>query len=216
MLNSSDGVVIDIEGENIFNFVDSMRTSLPPLSVIKGFKVEPLAPAGYTDFIIKESITEKGRFTLISPDIATCPDCLSELFDPKDRRYLYPFINCTNCGPRYTIIQDIPYDRPNTTMAKFNMCTTCGVEYHDPTSRRFHAQPNACPECGPSITFVKNNGEILFERIEAMESTIFALRDGAIIAIKGLGGFHLCCDAANDKAVKRLREKREKAINPLH
>lgn len=215
VLNSSDGVVIDIEGENIFNFVDSMRTNLPPLSVIKSFKVEPLTPAGYTDFIIKESITEKGRFTLISPDIATCPDCLSELFDPKDRRYLYPFINCTNCGPRYTIIQDIPYDRPNTTMAKFNMCTTCGVEYHDPTNRRFHAQPNACPECGPAITFVKNNGEILFERIEAMEATIFALRDGAIIAIKGLGGFHLCCDAANDKAVKRLREKKRKSNKPF-
>ncbi|MBI5043546.1 MAG: carbamoyltransferase HypF, partial [Nitrospirae bacterium] len=215
VLNSSEGVVIDIEGDNVSNFVDRMQTNLPPLSEIKSLKAEQLQPVGYIDFVIKESLTKKGRFTLISPDVSVCPDCLSELFNPKDRRYQYPFINCTNCGPRYTIIQDIPYDRPKTTMAKFTMCVTCSVEYHDPTNRRFHAQPNACPECGPSITFVKRNGEILFEKKEAMESAIIALKDGAIVAIKGLGGFHLCCDAMNDKAVKRLREKKRKSNKPF-
>ena len=215
VLNSSDGVVIDIEGDNVSDFVDRMQTSLPPLSEIKSLKAEPLQPVGYSDFIIKESLTEDGRFTLISPDVSVCPHCLSELFNPKDRRYLYPFINCTNCGPRYTIIQNIPYDRPKTTMAKFTMCVTCSVEYHDPTNRRFHAQPNACPDCGPSITFVKKNGEILFEKKEAMESTIIAIKDGAVVAIKGLGGFHLACDAANDKAVRRLREKKRKSNKPF-
>ncbi len=215
VLNSSEGIVIDIEGDNVSDFVDRMQTSLPPLSEIKSLKAEQLQPVGYTDFTIKESLTKKGRFTLISPDVSVCPDCLSELFNPKDRRYQYPFINCTNCGPRYTIIQDIPYDRPKTTMAKFTMCVTCSVEYHDPTNRRFHAQPNACPDCGPSITFVKRNGEILFEKKEAMESAIIASKDGAIVAIKGLGGFHLCCDAMNDKAVKRLREKKRKSNKPF-
>jgi hydrogenase maturation protein HypF len=215
VLNSSEGVVIDIEGDDVTDFVDRMQISLPPLSEIKSLKAELLQPVGYTDFIIKESLIEEGRFTLISPDVSICPVCLNELFNPKDRRYLYPFTNCTNCGPRYTIIQDIPYDRPKTTMAKFTMCVTCSVEYYDPTNRRFHAQPNACPDCGPSITFVKKNGEILFEKKEAMESAIIALKDGAIVAIKGLGGFHLACDAANDEAVKRLRDKKRKSNKPF-
>lgn len=215
VLNSSDGVVIEIEGDNVTDFMERMQTSLPPLSEIRSLKAESLQPVGYTDFAIKESPAEEGRSALIPPDVSICPHCLSELFNPKDRRFLYPFINCANCGPRYTIIQNMPYERPKTTMAKFPMCVTCGVEYYDQTNRRFHAQPNACPECGPSITFTKRNGEILFEKKEAMESAIIAIKNGAIAAIKGLGGFHLCCDAMNDKAVKKLREKKIKSGNPF-
>ena len=236
VLNSSEGVKIDIEGEpqKIDEFLSSLnpkskiqdpksKIKLPPLSRIENIEVaERLSLCGYTSFEIRESLPD-GKFALISPDIATCPDCLSELLSPDDRRYQYPFTNCTNCGPRYSIILDIPYDRPKTTMAKFKMCPDCEREYHDPKDRRFHAQPNACHVCGPQIQlqipprppFLKGGMGGLLNEKDPLKATIELLRQGAIGAIKGLGGFHLACDATNDEAVKRLREKKRRSNKPF-
>ena len=228
VLNSSEGVKIDIEGEpqKIDEFLSSLnpkskiqdpksKIKLPPLSRIENIEVaERLSLCGYTSFEIRESLPD-GKFALISPDIATCPDCLSELLNPDDRRYQYPFTNCTNCGPRYSIILDIPYDRPKTTMAKFKMCPDCEREYHDPTNRRFHAQPNACHVCGPQIQLRIMNYELRIDKKNPLKAAIELLKQGAIGAIKGLGGFHIACDATNDEAVKRLREKKRRSNKPF-
>ena len=154
--NTSDGVIIEAEGESLNEFLQSIQNKCPPIARIDSIKTDELPLNGYEDFIIIESI-DTGRFTLISPDISICDDCLKELLDPSDRRYLYPFINCTNCGPRYSITQRVPYDRPNTTMSVFDMCPQCLLEYNDPINRRFHAQPNACHECGPKLEFQISN-----------------------------------------------------------
>ena len=151
--NTSGEVRIEVEGEakNIELFLHELSDNAPPMAHIQDFTVTPGKPAGYEKFEIRPSITEEGKYQLVSPDIATCPECLKEIFDPADRRYRYPFTNCTNCGPRFTIINDIPYDRPNTTMREFHMCPACQKEYDNPLDRRFHAQPNACPVCGPRL-----------------------------------------------------------------
>ncbi|MFQ6016362.1 MAG: acylphosphatase, partial [Anaerolineae bacterium] len=151
--NTSAGVDIEIEGtpESLAQFLTALEAEAPPLAHIETVSVSDHPPNGYQRFEIRHSVAQAGQFQPISPDICTCPDCLRELFDPNDRRYRYPFINCTNCGPRFTIIQDIPYDRPKTTMRPFVMCPSCQTEYDDPLDRRFHAQPNACPECGPKV-----------------------------------------------------------------
>ncbi len=211
--NTSDGVIIDVEGEDIKDFLRRLPENAPPLSKISDMDVTPLPPQGYTEFRILQSGDTYG-FTLISPDISICDDCLHELFDPQDRRYLYPFINCTNCGPRYTIIKSVPYDRPNTTMNIFTMCDACLSEYNDPQDRRFHAQPNACHECGPDITlFFQDTG---FKKArDALEFTITLLRNGHIIAIKGMGGFNLVCNAMNEKSVMRLRDLKRKNNKPF-
>ncbi|HXX53723.1 MAG TPA: carbamoyltransferase HypF, partial [Thermodesulfovibrionales bacterium] len=214
--NTSDGVTIDVEGRHITEFVERLSKTAPPLSRITDLSITPLPEYGYADFRIIES-REGGSpypFTLISPDISICDDCLRELMDPSDRRFLYPFVNCTNCGPRYTIIRAVPYDRPHTTMDHFSMCPQCDAEYHNPGDRRFHAQPNACPECGPRVTLVSGSQGTLNGQA-AVEKTISLLRAGKIVAVKGLGGFHIACDATNRDAVERLRERKRRSNKPF-
>jgi len=220
--NTGEGVLLEVEGERVDEFVQRVRSDAPPLSSVTDFIVAKLPLFGYPDFIIRPSIpgAHNHPFTLVSPDTSICNDCLHELLDPNDRRYLYPFINCTNCGPRYTITKTVPYDRPNTTMADFAMCSDCAHEYGDPRNRRFHAQPNACPECGPSVEFKvtplpQGEGELRSSRSEAIVACIQMLRAGGIVAIKGIGGFHIACDAANDSAVRTLRERKRKNNKPF-
>ena len=215
-LNDSEGVVIEVQGGPVEKFLEDIKTSPPPLSRIDCIKAEPFDAHDTAEgFTIRESQSIEGAFALVSPDISVCHDCLNEMFDPSDSRYLYPFINCTNCGPRYSIILDIPYDRPKTTMAAFKMCPDCEREYLDPRDRRFHAQPTACPKCGPHAwisekgTLFESAGGINYTAIEKAQRL---LKDGAVLAIKGLGGFHLACDALNNDAVKRLRAAKRKSF----
>jgi len=215
VINTSQGVVIEVEGEETSSFLAALRREAPPLSRIDEIGTGEIPVRGDEGFLILDSIDE-GLFTLISPDVAVCDDCLREMFDPSDRRYLYPFINCTNCGPRYTITTAVPYDSPNTTMAVFEQCPSCLREYHDPLDRRFHAQPNACPVCGPAVEFVAPaEGRGAYSGGDPIVSAIAALREGAIVAVKGLGGFHLCCDASDRGAVERLRERKRRVNKPF-
>lgn len=222
--NTADGVNIDIEGENVISFIDRLPKEAPPLSEINRIDISHMPFYGYEDFEIRKS-TGRGSFTLLSPDISVCDDCLKELFDKDNRRYLYPFINCTNCGPRYTITNAIPYDRSNTTMSVFKMCHECEREYNDPYNRRFHAQPNACSICGPQIDIIiTSEGNppsppprkgVMGGFEEPIREVISLLRQGKIVAIKGLGGFHIACDATNIDAVERLRFKKRKSNKPF-
>ncbi len=216
VFNSTLGVTIEVEGpeEALSAFEAALRTEAPPLAELDQIRVEQLEPIGYQEFTIRDSQDAAGEFVLVPPDIATCPDCLADLHDPSNRRYRYPFTNCTNCGPRYTIIQEIPYDRPHTTMAEFRQCPACEREYHDPRNRRFHAQPNACPDCGPWVE-LWDREQMRARRGEAIDQTRTLLKDGAILAIKGLGGFHLACDASNDAALRRLRQRKLRSGKPL-
>jgi len=209
--NNSSGVFIEIQGSPAAAqaFSDELRGSPPPLAVIESVSQEEIAIREETSFVIVESEAQPAASTPISPDIAVCADCLRELFDPADRRYRYPFINCTNCGPRFTIIQDIPYDRPFTTMRAFPMCAACEAEYRDPSNRRFHAQPNACPDCGPHVSL----GNVA--RDAAIVDAKDALRAGKIVALKGIGGFHLACDAMNESAVGTLRGRKGRGAKPF-
>ncbi len=212
-LNDSEGVVIEVRGGSIGPFIEDLGKSPPPLARIDSIKVERLEDgAEYDDFTIRESMAMPGKSVLVSPDMAVCPDCLKEMLDPADRRHLYPFINCTNCGPRYSIVLDIPYDRPKTTMSGFTMCPDCDREYRDPGDRRFHAQPNACPECGPSAWFHGDEGA---RNYAAIEEAGKLLKEGAVVAVKGLGGFHLACDAMNSAAVSMLRERKRRSGKPF-
>jgi len=215
--NTGEGVLVDVEGPRIAEFIERLRTDAPPLSRITEVSVIPAPFHGYSDFVINVSLDpdHAALFTLVSPDVSMCDDCLAELLDPSDRRYLYPFINCTNCGPRYSITRSVPYDRLNTTMAVFTMCPSCLKEYHEPGDRRFHAQPNACPECGPSIEYRVQSTEFSVKDREAIERTIDIMKNGGIVAVKGLGGFHIACDATNDEAVRKLREKKRKSNKPF-
>jgi hydrogenase maturation protein HypF len=215
--NTSAGVEIEVDGEReaLDRFLHGLRDEAPALSRIDEFSASLQASNGFLSFEILHSEAVEGAFQPISPDVATCPDCLREMFDPDDRRYRYPFINCTNCGPRFTIIQDIPYDRPQTTMSSFPMCADCEREYNDPSNRRFHAQPVACPVCGPQVTFERLNVGTLERSKEAIEETQKALATGEIVAIKGLGGFHLACDAMNAQAVTELRNRKLRVDKPF-
>ncbi len=218
VLNSSSGVDIEIQGppEVLEAFLAALPRQAPRLARIDRVVAETLFPeSGVDGFTIRHSQADAG-VSLVSPDVSTCRDCLAELFDPADRRYRYPFTNCTNCGPRYTIIREMPYDRPMTTMADFRMCVDCQAEYDNPTDRRFHAQPNACPACGPRVTLVADdallgeaNGSDDVARAAAL------LRAGHIVAIKGLGGFHLACDATSSNAVVRLRRRKHRPAKPF-
>ena len=211
VLNDERGVLLEVEGEPsaIERFMVRLSGDAPPLAVIESVRAHAVAPTGEAAFRILESTRAGTPDAPVTPDSATCDDCLAELLDPADRRHRYPFINCTNCGPRFTIVRDVPYDRAQTTMAPFAMCEACAREYHDPADRRFHAQPNACPRCGPRVWL---HG---IECAEAIAELADRLRAGAIAAIKGIGGFHLACDAANERAVAALRARKHREDKPF-
>jgi hydrogenase maturation protein HypF len=208
---------VEVEGA-----ADALRTFLlrvhrerPPRSSIQSLESSFLPPRGFQSFEIRPSEASGLRTTSVLPDIGTCEDCLREIFDPGDRRYLYPFANCTNCGPRFSIILALPYDRPNTTMGKFSMCEACAKEYGDPQNRRFHAQPNACPTCGPHVELWDDGGAVMFGHDKAVRQAVKTIREGQIVAIKGIGGFHLVTDARNEEAVRRLRTRKNREDKPL-
>lgn len=217
VLNSSQGVFLEVEGspDRLETFLQRLQREKPRHAVIHSVEALYLDPVGYKDFVIRESQDEGEKTALILPDLATCPDCLREIFDPTNRRYRYPFTNCTNCGPRFSIIQALPYDRPNTTMRYFPMCEACLAEYKDPMDRRFHAQPNACPRCGPHVELWDPTGRCLASHDEALQAAAQALREGAVVAVKGLGGFHLMVDARNQDAVLRLRRRKAREAKPF-
>jgi hydrogenase maturation protein HypF len=214
--NSSRGVEIEVFGtENqIENFIHLLKSSPPPLAKIDSFEISEIEPKNDSEFVILSSQAEVGEFIPISPDISICPDCQKELFDPKDRRYHYPFINCTNCGPRFTIIRDIPYDRPNTTMEQFIMCPECKSEYENPADRRFHAQPTACPVCGPQVQ-LETISNILYTGEVAIQESRNLIKQGKILGIKGLGGYLLACDTGNLDAVQQLRSRKKRSDKPF-
>ena len=214
--NTSGNVEIHLEGSqhHLDNFLNQLKTHLPPLARIDSLQVITTQPEYADDFRILSSQVDVNQFQPISPDTAICTDCRRELFDPADRRFRYPFINCTNCGPRFTIIKSLPYDRPNTTMADFEMCPSCREEYHNPQDRRFHAQPVACPQCGPQV-WLEENGQPIAEKDAAIQTAREWLKQGKILAIKGLGGFHLACDATNPHAVQTLRERKQRSDKPF-
>ncbi|MBD3218436.1 MAG: carbamoyltransferase HypF, partial [candidate division Zixibacteria bacterium] len=200
--NSANGVEIEIEGNaiDIDSFPRVLKAKKPVHSQIDKIVRRDIEPEGGSGFRIIESVSLGNKTALVLPDIATCPDCLKEIFDPRDRRYMYPFTNCTNCGPRYSITEDLPYDRAKTTMKSFVMCEECRREYENPLNRRFHAQPNACPRCGPHLELWDKKGRKLAVHAEALELACEAVLDGEILALKGLGGFHLIVDAENYQA----------------
>jgi hydrogenase maturation protein HypF len=214
--NTSESVKIEVEGAktNIDAFDIDLKEKAPTLSHIENISIVFDKPKKYAGFKIVSSVPEKNKYQLISPDLATCSQCREEVFDPEDRRYRYPFTNCTNCGPRFTIIEDIPYDRARTTMRSFIMCPQCQAEYDDPLNRRFHAQPNACAKCGPRLELLDVKGKHI-DSADPMSSTLDLIRQGNIVAIKGLGGFLLACDARNDAAVKLLRNRKERPSKPF-
>src|SRR6266480_3486147 len=216
VLNDSSGVTIEIEGTAgaLDDFQRALHKEAPPLARIDSVSSEVLAPLHESAFTIAHSEAGAERHALISSDTATCDDCLHELFDPLDRRYGYPFINFTNCGPRFTIIQDVPYDRNKTTMRVFPMCAACQAEYNDPLNRRFHAQPNACPTCGPQVQLISWTNRPGSNE-DPIATAVQCLANGAILAIKGLGGYHLACDALNTKAVQRLRQRKNREAKPF-
>ncbi len=218
--NDGSGVFIEVEGDGsaLQRFRDALVAEAPPLARIESVVVTAVSPRGDADFRILESQPDATIRAHIPPDVSICAECLRELFDPADRRYRYPFINCTHCGPRFTIIQRIPYDRAATTMAGFEMCPACAAEYHDPHSRRFHAQPIACPDCGPSVWYQPAGPPLpdsIVRHDAAIEAAQAAIRAGQIVAIKGLGGFHLACDATNDRALAALRARKGRIDKPF-
>ena len=227
--NSPQGVFIEVEGPRaeLEKFLLRLEIEKPPRSFIQSLEASWLDPVGYAAFEIRPSEIGGNKTALVLPDIATCPDCLREIFDPKNRRHRYPFTNCTNCGPRFSIIESLPYDRANTSMKAFTMCPQCQAEYNDPRDRRFHAQPNACPACGPQIELWRSgparreqnaaNSSITRDQprsaersYEALLAAAKAIREGKIVAVKGVGGFHLVADARNDKTVRLLRERKQR------
>ncbi len=213
VLNDERGVLLEVEGGDsaVDGFLRRLAEEAPPLAAIEAVRGEDVAPAGERGFRILASPHGGEPAALVSPDTATCDDCLAELFDPSDRRYRYPFVNCTNCGPRFTIVRGVPYDRPLTTMAGFELCPRCAAEYDDPADRRFHAQPNACPECGPTLRLLPGDdyGD------EALRGAVAALREGRIVAVKGIGGYHLACLAGNETAVAALRARKQREDKPF-
>lgn len=215
--NSAQGVFIEVEGESdvVQKFLVRLREEKPPLAVIYSLESAILDAAGYSGFEIRETSGEGEKSAFILPDIATCSDCLREIFDSNDRRFGYPFTNCTNCGPRFSIIEALPYDRAHTSMKKFTMCGQCEREYRDPGNRRFHAQPNACPVCGPHLELWDGAGRPFAQENEALLTAAAMIRDGNVVALKGLGGFQLIADARNDDAVKKLRQRKHREEKPF-
>ena len=217
VLNNSNGVFIEAEAEEpiLKIFLSRIERDKPKISVITSLEHSFLDAVGYSNFEIRQSEDSSDVSAIILPDIAVCDDCLTEMFNPNDPRYLYPFINCTNCGPRFSIIESLPYDRPNTSMKNFKMCEKCKEEYENPSDRRFHAQPTACPECGPQLFLWDERGNVISEKHSALKQTVDLIRQGKIIALKGLGGFQLIVDATNDEAVKELRIRKHREEKPF-
>lgn len=237
VINDTQGVLIEVEGDvaPLTAFLDRLSTEAPPNARILHMTHDWQEAIGYTCFEIRHSDAAGAPHVIVLPDLATCPDCLAELCDPANRRYRYPFTNCTNCGPRFTIVEALPYDRPNTTMRGFTLCPACQAEYHDPRDRRFHAQPNACPVCGPELAFYEKGGKGVGRQAErearwaltvegwslravgdaALHAAAEAIRRGGIAAVKGLGGFHLIVDARSEAAVQRLRARKQRSDKPL-
>jgi hydrogenase maturation protein HypF len=220
ILNDERGVLLEVEGEpeRVEEFVARLPREAPPLASVEDIATVEWAPTGERQFRIVESERRGEPDALVSPDTATCPECLAELLDPRDRRYRYPFINCTNCGPRFTIVRGVPYDRALTTMASFEMCSRCLAEYEDPLDRRFHAQPNACPDCGPAVRLLDAAGREARDEDghrDPIEAAATRLRSGGIVAIKGLGGFHLACRADDEAAVAALRSRKHREDRPF-
>ncbi|MDQ3904891.1 MAG: carbamoyltransferase HypF, partial [Actinomycetota bacterium] len=213
--NDTAGVFMEVEGaeQAVSEFLATLPAQAPPLAVIEHVETHPLAPTGEPGFHIVSSHAAGRRDTLISADTATCEDCLREMADSTDRRFEYPFINCTNCGPRFTIVRDVPYDRPFTTMASFEMCQACSREYHDPADRRFHAQPVCCPACGPQLRLINANGAELPG--EPIVTATELLRAGAVLAVKGLGGFHVAALADDAVATAELRARKRREEKPF-
>jgi hydrogenase maturation protein HypF len=214
--NDAAGVFIEVEGDVavLAEFADRLCRDAPPLALVESVSQEAMKLTGAGGFVIVESSMGGGARTLVPPDVATCDECMSEVVDPADRRFRYPFTNCTNCGPRFTIISDLPYDRPATTMAGFTMCPACLAEYHDPADRRYHAQPNACPECGPRMRFEIGN-EIIDGTDAVLAAAHRAFAAAGIVAVKGIGGYHLACDAGSDSALHSLRERKGRSEKPF-
>ncbi|MFH1136825.1 MAG: carbamoyltransferase HypF [Pseudomonadota bacterium] len=214
--NTSFGALLEVEGpvESLDRFFSDLEAKAPPLAWITRVDRVEIPTLDQAEFVITHSEAQADRTALISPDVAVCDDCLRELLDPSDRRFRYPFINCTNCGPRYTIIADLPYDRDKTSMRVFPMCPDCRREYEDPVDRRFHAQPNACPACGPRVYLTDDRGLVL-EEADPIRSAAGLLGAGKIVAVKGLGGFHLAVDACDEAAVRRLRARKRREEKPL-
>ena len=217
VINSSQGVFIEVEGASaqLDEFLRRVQTEKPPRSFIQSLESSFLDPLGFTGFEIRHSEETGVKTALVLPDMATCPDCLHDISDPANRRYQYPFTNCTNCGPRYSIIEALPYDRPNTSMKAFTLCDDCRAEYENPLDRRFHAQPNACPKCGPHLELWDREGRVLATHHDALLQAAEAIRRGQLVAVKGLGGFHLVVDARNEASVRRLRQRKHREEKPL-
>ena len=215
--NSSQGVFIDVEGgrEKLDQFLKRLNEEKPPLSYYQSIESSYLDPTGASGFRILDSNENGAKIAVILPDAAICADCLREIQDPLDRRFRYPFTNCTNCGPRYSIIEAVPYDRKHTSMHKFRMCDACYTEYTNPADRRFHAQPNACPACGPRLGLWDRHGRDLTQMDDPLLAASQLLRDGQILAVKGLGGFHLMVDARDSRAVAELRRRKRREDKPL-
>ncbi len=215
--NTAAGAAIEVEGshEAVSAFAWRLASDLPSAARILLMEATDLAPVGLSGFTIEASTRDAAPSASVLPDLATCAECTAEIADPAERRYRYPFTNCTNCGPRFTIVQRLPYDRANTTMAGFAMCDACRAEYEDPTDRRFHAQPIACPHCGPQVALWEPDGRETACGDEAVKGAVKALRDGRIVAVKGLGGFHLMCGADDDDAIGRLRAAKHREEKPL-
>ncbi|MDM5263382.1 carbamoyltransferase HypF [Sulfurovum sp. XTW-4] len=217
IVNTTAGVNIELEGKKsaIEAFTEAFHRELPPLVRIDTLSSEDTQYVGYTNFQILQSNTANQKSTLVSPDIAICKNCLQEMHDPTNRRHAYPFINCTNCGPRYSIIETLPYDRPNTSMHSFMMCKACQKEYMDPLDRRFHAQPISCPDCGPTLKLLDPKGNVLIKGNDTIKLTADAIKKGSIVAVKGLGGFHLICDSTNTNTVDELRKRKQRPLKPF-
>ena len=218
--NTDSNVVIEVETDKaeLLKFIDAIKKKAPMLSNIEQINFEELPVAGFENFDIKESQSLSGGSIFISPDVSTCVDCINELKNAEDRRHKYPFINCTNCGPRFTIIKDIPYDRDKTTMGCFEMCQPCRNEYTDPSDRRYHAQPVSCHDCGPVLSLADSEGKALDAQPDSDQCLTFIaelIKEGKIAAIKGIGGYHLACAALNEKAVRRLRSRKHRDDKPF-
>ena len=214
--NDTSGAIVEVEGDpaEIEHFLARLRDRPPPLAVIESIETHDVPPVGGTGFAIADTSRSDGGRTLASPDVAMCADCAAEQRDPANRRYRHAFVNCTNCGPRFTIIAALPYDRASTTMASFAMCAECAREYTDPADRRFHAQPVCCPNCGPVLRYRDGDGGLI-DGDDALPRARQLLRDGGILAVKGLGGYHLACDANDERAVAELRRRKRRGDKPF-